>query len=58
MKRLLALMLCVVSLGVMGQEECNDVSPFLTAVEQVPLELLGMSDSTMFFKSEDSLNWQ
>ncbi|MDA9756230.1 hypothetical protein N9V29_04605 [Flavobacteriales bacterium] len=58
MKRLLALMLCALSLGVIGQEECNDVSPFLTAVEQVPLELLGMSDSTMFFKSEDSLNWQ
>ena len=58
MKRLFALMLCALSLGVMGQEECNDVSPFLTAVEQVPLELLGMSDSTMFFKSEDSLNWQ
>ena len=28
MKRLLALMMCATSLGVMGQEECNDVSSF------------------------------
>ena len=57
MNRIFTLLLAASCLTAVGQE-CNDVSPYLTAVEQEPLELLGMSDSTMFFKSEDSLNWQ